>query len=260
MYIQKFNKIYNNQPKIIIFTGAGLSAESGISTFRGKDGLWENHNIDEICNDDTWKRNFNLVHDFYNERRAKLKEVEPNEAHKTIKRIKDKYKEDCIIITQNVDNLLERSGIDKEDVMHLHGNLEEMECTACGNKWEIGTENFDIKNDRCPKCGSLKGVKPNIVFFNGVAPLYKYLYRALDYLENKDSLLIVIGTSSKVVNISQLTNKIDKKKKILNNLEKEIPDENGNLTINENNFEHIFYENASTALPKIEKIIEEKYI
>ena len=75
--------------KIIIFSGAGLSAESGISTFRDSNGLWENYNIEDVCNENTWRDNFDLVHKFYNERRAQLKDVEPNEAHRTIKRLYD---------------------------------------------------------------------------------------------------------------------------------------------------------------------------
>lgn len=83
-------RIYKDlNPKIIIFSRAGLSAESGISTFRDSNGLWENHKIEEICNESTWKKNFEKVHNFYNERRVQLASVEPNEAHKTIKRVYD---------------------------------------------------------------------------------------------------------------------------------------------------------------------------
>ena len=81
----------NNKNKIIIFSGAGLSAESGISTFRDTNGLWENHKIDEICDEYTWRKNFNKVHQFYNDRRTQLKFVDPNEAHKTIKRLYDRF-------------------------------------------------------------------------------------------------------------------------------------------------------------------------
>ena len=77
--------------KIIIFSGAGLSAESGISTFRDANGLWENHKIEDVCDENTWRDNFDLVHNFYNERRKQLQEVEPNEAHKTIKRLYDRF-------------------------------------------------------------------------------------------------------------------------------------------------------------------------
>ena len=248
MYIPKYDK-YNKTPKIIIFSGAGLSAESGISTFRDSNGLWENHKIEEICNESTWKQNFSKIHDFYNQRRVQLANVEPNEAHKTIKRIWDKFGEDILIITQNVDPLLERAGIPEENILHLHGFLTEMHCTACGTIWDIGTTEFNTETDRCRTCESLRGVKPNIVFFGGSAPMYTYLYRALEYLEHPDSRLVVIGTMGNVVAVDEFTKHIHPKKKILNNLEK-------SEFIDDSNFGHFFYEPASTALPKIEEILK----
>lgn len=246
MYIPRYNK----EPKTIIFSGAGLSAESGISTFRDSNGLWENHKIEEICNEYTWKQNFEKVHLFYNERRTQLANVQPNEAHKTIKRMHDKFGDDLIIITQNVDDMLERAGIPRENILHLHGFLTEMECQACGHHWDIGYSKFNTEIDRCPKCDSLKGVKPNIVFFNGQAPMYTYLYRALEYLEHPNSKLIIIGTMGNVVPVDEFTRHIHKNKKILNNLEE-------SEFINDGHFEHVFYEPASTALPKIEEILKD---
>ena len=146
--------------------------------------------------------------------------------------------------------MLERAGIPVDKILHVHGFLQDMECTACGHAWNIGYKEFDIETDRCPKCSSLKGVKPKIVFFNGQAPMYKYLYRALDYLNNPKSKLIVIGTMGNVIPVDVFTEKIHKSKKILNNLE-ESP------YIDDRNYEHVFYEPASTALPKIEKILED---
>lgn len=253
MYISEYyntSGIHKDEDKrIIIFSGAGLSAESGISTFRDSNGLWENNKIEEICNEGTWKRNFEKVHNFYNQRRTQLKDTVPNEAHKTIKRIKDKYGDKCIVITQNIDNLLEKSGINNDEILHLHGYLEEMECYACGNKWKIGEIEFDIEKDKCPKCSSLKAVKPNVVFFNAPAPMYKYFHRALSYMYHPKSILIVIGTMGNVIRIDSLTSKFSKERKILNNLEK-------NEFINENNFGYQLFEKATTALPKIEEILE----
>lgn len=237
-------------PKIIVFSGAGLSAESGISTFRDSNGLWENYKIDEICNEYTWKQNFEKVHNFYNERRTQLANVQPNEAHKTIKRMHDKFGDDLIIITQNIDNMLERAGIPREKIIHLHGFLTEMECTACGHNWDIGYSEFDTETDRCPKCNSLKGVKPNIVFFNSKAPMYTHFYRALEYLEHSDSKLIVIGTNANVVPIDEFTKHINPKKKILNNL-------NESDFIDEDNFGCVLYEPATMAVPKIEEILKD---
>jgi len=202
--------------KIIIFSGAGISAESGISTFRDTDGLWENHNIEEVCHQNSWKNNFELVHKFYNQRRMQLNEVQPNKAHKVVAKIKQKYGDDCYVITQNVDDLFERAGC--KEVLHVHGELTKMECTACGNIWDIGYKEFDIAKDRCPNCNSLRGVKPYIVFFGGTAPKYREMYRAFDVGSYRDSIVVIIGTMGNVVVIDEfLRNKLCKK--ILNNLE-----------------------------------------
>ena len=124
------NKRYKGTKKLIIFSGAGISAESGINTFRDTNGLWENHSIKEICSEYTWKQNFEAVHSFYNQRRVQLSEVQPNNAHKVVATLKKQYGEDCYVITQNVDDLFERVGC--KDVLHVHGELGKMECTACG--------------------------------------------------------------------------------------------------------------------------------
>lgn len=236
--------------KIIIFSGAGLSAESGISTFRDSNGLWENHKIEEICNEATWKQNFEKVHFFYNQRRTQLANVEPNEAHLTIKRLSDKFGDDLIIATQNVDDMLERTGIPRDNILHLHGFLTEMQCQACGNVWDIGYSEFNTETDRCPRCNSLKGVKPNIVFFGGNAPKYMNMYNNLNFLYADNSRLIVIGTNGNVVQIDELTKHIHPKKKILNNLDK-------SEFIDDRNFGQVFYEPATSALLKIEEILKD---
>lgn len=244
-------RIYKSlPPKIVIFSGAGLSAESGISTFRDSNGLWENHKIEEICNEHTWKANFKKVHSFYNQRRIQLALAEPNEAHKTIKRMWDKFGDDLIIATQNVDDLLERTGIAADSIIHLHGELTKMQCTACCHNWDIGYNEFNIETDRCPKCGSLKGVKPSIVFFNGAAPKYMDLYNSINYLHADSSYLVIVGTMGNVIPVDSFTNHIHKSKKILNNLEE-------SEYIDAENFGHVFYEPATTALPKIEEILKD---
>ena len=186
-----------------------------------------------------WKKNFELVHKFYNQRRMQLNEVKPNSAHKVIAKIKEKYADNCYVITQNVDNLFERAGC--EDVLHVHGELTKMECTACGNIWDIGYKKFDTGKDRCPQCNSLRGVKPYIVFFGGTAPKYREMYRAFDAGFHKESLIVIVGTMGNVVIIDELMrNKLCKK--ILNNLE---PSE----YINESKFDKIYYENDIFACP-----------
>lgn len=244
------NLYKNVEPKIIIFSGAGLSAESGISTFRDNNGLWENHEIEKVCNESTWKHNFELVHEFYNERRTQLKSVRPNEAHKTIKRMYDKFGDGLIIATQNVDDLLERTGIPSKDIIHLHGELTKMHCTACGNVWHIGYNEWNCEEDRCPKCNSRKGVKPFIVFFGGRAPKYMDMYNSMNHLYADDSKLVVIGTLGNVIPIDSFTSHIHKSKKILNNLKQ-------SDYINAENFGKVFYEPATTALPKIEELLKD---
>ena len=111
--------------KICVLTGAGISAESGIKTFRDSDGLWEGHDVMEVASIDGWHKNPNLVLDFYNQRRAQLKEVKPNRAHEILAEWQDKY--EVTIITQNVDNLHERAG--SKNVIHLHGELLKVRST-----------------------------------------------------------------------------------------------------------------------------------
>ena len=236
---------YKGTKKIIIFTGAGISSESGIRTFRDTNGLWENHNIEEICTQSSWKRNFEIVHKFYNQRRVELGQVHPNKAHKIVADMKAMYGDDCYVVTQNVDDLFERAGCD--DVLHVHGELSKMECTACGCIWDIGYKAFNIEIDRCPKCNSLKDVKPYIVFFGGHAANYRKMYEIFESAHHKDSIAVVVGTMGNVINIESL---LEYKlcKKILNNLE---PSE----YIDEALFEKVYYENATTALDKIKEDI-----
>lgn len=230
--------------KIIIFSGAGLSAESGISTFRDSDGTWENHKIEDVCTESTWKRNFELVHKFYSERRVQLASVEPNEAHKTIKRIQDKYPDEVVVITQNVDDLLERAGV--KDVIHVHGELTKIRCEACGRGWDVGYTEHDTES-RC-ECGSVKAVRPDIVFFGGQAPFYRTMYDAFNDTMNKDTIVVVVGTMGNVVPIESMIS-MTPCTKFLNNLAPS-PD------IRAKQFTEVFYEPATSALPKIEELID----
>ena len=255
MYIPRSNLGYgpNNginskvpDKKIIIFSGAGISQPSGIKTFRDVDGLWEHHDIKEICHEKTWKKNFSLVHQFYNQRRQQLKEVVPNIAHETVKRIVDKYGKDNVYnITQNVDDLFERAGT---QALHLHGDLTKMHCQACGHKWEIEYEEFNVDTDRCPSCNSLKAIKPDIVFFEGSAPMYSYMYRAFEYALNPDTIVVIIGTMGSVTPIEKM---LDKKpcKTILCNIEP-------SSDLPEKYFDKIYYEDIVTAITKIESDID----
>ncbi len=224
---------------IIIFTGAGLSASSGISTFRDKNGLWENYDIREICSAGCLDWNYDKTIEFYNKRREAIKDKKPNNAHLMCKRLEDKYPKRIKIITQNVDNLLEKAKC--KDVLHLHGFLEEIRCMDCAHIVNIKYDKQDSSNSFCPKCNGK--MRPNVVFFGEMAPKYKIMY---DLIVNCD-LLVVIGTSGNVIDLSQLS--YFSKYSILNNLER-------SKAINEDDFDKIYYEDANIAYKKIEKDIE----
>lgn len=146
------------KPKILFFTGAGISAESGIQTFRdSKDGLWENYKIEEVCTPEAWKKNPALVLDFYNQRRKNCKEAEPNLAHQLIAQLEKQY--DVVVVTQNVDNLHERAGSSK--VIHLHGELMKVRSTKDA-KLIYDWENDVVIGDLCEQQSQLR---PHIVWF-----------------------------------------------------------------------------------------------
>jgi NAD-dependent deacetylase len=180
--------------KLIIFSGAGLSAESGLATFRDSpDGLWENYKIDEVCNYRNWRKNYDQVHGFYNARRAQLATVQANAAHRLIAEWQQRY--ETVVVTQNVDDLLERAGC--KDVIHLHGFLTEMECEACGNVWHVGYQAWG-HDHHCAKCNLRHAVKPNVVLFNQGAPRYRDLSRIINELQ-EDDVVLVTGTSEQVI-------------------------------------------------------------
>lgn len=244
MFIPRATK---KERKIIFISGAGLDAPSGIQTFRGTNGVWNGHNIKEVCDETTWKSNYNAVHDFYNERRVELKDKEPNIAHKTIKAITDKYgKENVFHITQNVTDLNERAGA---EVLHVHGELTKMECEYCSTNWDIGYGEFDPKDGKCPNCNNSAGVRPKIVFYNGQAPMYSYMYRAMDYLNHPETIVVIIGTQGNVIPVDSMI-KGTKAIKILANME-----ESSDLP--EKRYDRIYYESIETSILKIEKDIAE---
>ena len=181
--------------KITILTGAGVSAESGISTFRDSDGLWENHNVEDVASIEGWYRNPSLILDFYNARRAQLADVRPNPAHLAIASLEERY--DVTVVTQNVDNLHERAGSTK--VIHLHGELTKVRPENCCNEYDgfseetvfdIGTDSISL-GDLAPNGAQLR---PHIVWFGEAVPKIE---SAIDAVEAADILLIV-GTSLQV--------------------------------------------------------------
>jgi len=224
--------------KIVIFSGAGVSAQSGISTFRDSDGLWEKYDIKDICTVGCLDTNREETLDFYDQRRVDIKDKKPNLAHKIISKLKNQYPQKIAVITQNVDNMFERAGC--KDVLHLHGYLRELKCMECDFIKDIAYEK-QKKDEVCPTC---KGkLRPNIVFFGEPAPMYELLYKELEDCE----VFVCIGTSGAVINVDMLSQWGEYK--ILNNLEE------SNL-INAEYFDEVYYENATTALPKIEQSLK----
>ncbi len=170
--------------KVVVLTGAGISAESGIKTFRDSGGLWEEYDIYEVASPSGWAKNMELVLEFYNKRRKQLKEVEPNFAHKALVKLEEKF--DVQIITQNVDNLHERAG--SKNILHLHGELTKARSTADPNLvYEIGYEEIK-KGDVCEKGSQLR---PHIVWFGEPVPL---ITEAAEICATAD-IFIVIGSS-----------------------------------------------------------------
>ncbi len=172
--------------KIVVLTGAGISAESGIKTFRDADGLWEGHDVMEVASPMGWKKNQKLVLDFYNERRKQLKEVQPNDAHYALAEL-DAHFEVCII-TQNVDDLHERGG--SKRIVHLHGELLKVRSTLDPSivlEWKD-----DLTTEH--KCSKGSQLRPHIVWFGEEVPM---LEKAAAITSIAD-ILIIIGTSLKV--------------------------------------------------------------
>lgn len=170
--------------KIVVLTGAGISAESGIKTFRDSDGLWENHRVEDVATPQAWHKNPELVLDFYNARRRQLFEVEPNAAHYALKELEKDY--EVAIVTQNVDNLHERAG--SSNVLHLHGLLTQARSTFNpALVYDIGRRDLNI-GDTCEKGSQLR---PHIVWFGEAVP---NIEPAAEIVSQAD-ILMIIGTS-----------------------------------------------------------------
>jgi len=175
---------------IVFFTGSGLSAESGLQTFRDADGYWNKYNVEDIATIEGFRRNPELVNNFFNEYRTLIKNSQPNYAHIQIANFIKNSKNSCSIITQNVDNFLERAGVKDDDIYHLHGQITMAKTINRGFSFHIGYDN--IKTTDRGEDGS--GIRPDIVFF-GEMP--HYLEEAAELISECD-VLVVIGTSLQV--------------------------------------------------------------
>ncbi|WP_322031741.1 SIR2 family NAD-dependent protein deacylase [Paraburkholderia sp. J76] len=183
-------------PRLFVFSGAGLSAESGISTFRTGDGIWSHANIDEVCNYLTWRRNRPAVFRFYNQRIAECGDARPNAAHQRLAKWQDTWGTERVhLVTQNIDDMLEQAGA--RQVTHLHGDMISLLCTDCDYRFPASGRALDPQA-ACPSCGQAEGVKPGVVFFNEAAPEYETLWRIQRDM-TPDDLFIAVGTAFEVI-------------------------------------------------------------
>ena len=173
--------------RITVLTGAGISAESGLATFRAGTGLWERHRIEDVATPGGFARDPALVHRFYNERRQKAAGAQPNAAHRALARLSRNH--DVTLVTQNVDDLHERGGC--ADVIHMHGRLSRARCAACGACWDAPMTM--TSEDGCPGCGARR-TRPDIVWFGEIPCHMQRIWQALAHSD----LFAAIGTSGNV--------------------------------------------------------------
>ncbi|MEQ8256966.1 MULTISPECIES: NAD-dependent deacylase [Roseovarius] len=175
--------------KIVILTGAGISAESGLGTFRDEDGLWVQHRIEDVATPEGFARNPALVQTFYNARRAQAAGARPNPAHKALARLEAEHDGEVLVITQNVDGLHEAAG--SRNVLHMHGQLDQALCHACGHRWPAPDE-MRIE-DACPECGRCQ-TRPDVVWFGEIP----YWMDRIDPALAEADIFAAIGTSGNV--------------------------------------------------------------
>jgi NAD-dependent deacetylase len=177
--------------KIVILTGAGLSAESGLSTFRDKDGIWAKVDYREVATPEGYRRNPALVLDFYNQRRRQNAGVKPNAAHEALAKLERDYPGDILIVTQNIDPLHEMAGSAK--LIHMHGEILKALCSACGDRHVWGESDIHMESV-CPACGGAGALRPDVVWFGEMPYRMEEIFRALAACD----LFLSIGTSGTV--------------------------------------------------------------
>jgi NAD-dependent protein deacetylase/lipoamidase len=175
---------------IVILTGAGLSAESGLATFRDKDGIWAKYDYRDVATPEGFRANPQLVHDFYNQRRRGLQGVAPNAAHLALARLEREHEGSVTVITQNIDPLHEAAGSRK--LIHMHGELSKALCALCGarHSW---TDDLGLKTP-CPGCQKTGGMRPDVVWFGEKPYEMERIYETLA----RADLFLSIGTSGNV--------------------------------------------------------------
>lgn len=174
---------------IVILTGAGISAESGLGTFRDEGGLWAQHRIEDVATPEGYERNPKLVVDFYNARRAQAAEAVPNAAHEALARLQNDSTHNVLLVTQNVDDLHEKGG--SPDVVHMHGALNSALCAHCEHRWPAPLEMH--VGQSCPKC-SANAARPDIVWFGEIP----YQMNRIESALMAADIFVAIGTSGNV--------------------------------------------------------------
>lgn len=227
--------------KVVVLTGAGVSAESGIATFRDADGLWEGHDVMEVASPQGWERNPELVLDFYNQRRKAALEAQPNEAHKILARLEDDF--DVSIVTQNVDNLHERAG--SSHVVHLHGELFQCRSTA-DESLIYDMDGWELKlGDTCEKGAQLR---PNIVWFGEMVPMMEQAAR----ITQQADVLLIVGTSLVVYPAASLIDYAPYDAPLYV-VDPKMP------AVRERSNLHLFQENATTGMLKVREDLLKKF-
>jgi len=220
---------------IVILTGAGISAESGIKTFRGSDGLWENHKVTDVATPEAWQRDPELVLRFYNERRKQIRQAQPNKAHTALVELEAKYQVDTI--TQNIDDLHERAG--SSNVMHLHGEINQSRSSI---NPQLVYEIDDVEMNMGELCELNSQLRPNIVWFGEAVPMIE---SAIPIMHKAD-IVIVIGTSLQVYPAAGLLDFARPKAQVFN------IDPNSSMQSNQDNLT-IIKQNAGVAVPVLVK-------
>jgi NAD-dependent deacetylase len=213
--------------KIVFFSGAGISAESGISTFRDSNGLWENYAIEEVATPEAWKKNPALVQSFYNDRRKNVLGSEPNGAHLLISQLEDRF--NVTVITQNIDDLHERAG--SSAVFHLHGNIRLAKSSGPKSEsayYEIKGTELNVEKDFCDDHFPLR---PHVVWFGEAVPMFE---QVIPFIQQAD-VFVVIGTSLNVYPAAGLINYCNAKAKkfVIDTKSNELGELSGFIYINE---------------------------
>lgn len=233
--------------RTIFFTGAGLSADSGVPTFRGPGGIYKNLPVEEWLTGENYAREpmKSEIDAWYDSRRQHLATCEPNAAHRGIAEYALRHPE-TIVMTQNVDDLLERAGLHEDRVLHLHGSIVHLRCRHCGHRIRIGYHRDPAQGCLAPGCGG--PLRTDVVLFGEPAPLYREMWQILAE-QGPDDALVVIGTHGSVIAIGETARRLPGLR-ILNNLH---PSE----ALDETAFDQVIRAPAAEAFPRIVELLDQ---